>query len=134
LGNEVKIDGYHHNLIFKEEVYRVVGACMEVLNTLEPGFLEPVYQQALQHELGLQQIPFTAQTPIKISYKDLALEKYYVADFVIFDRIILEIKALSALDANHLAQVLNYLKATGYPLGLLVNFGAKCLEWKRVAN
>ena len=107
---------------------------MEVLNTLEPGFLEPVYQQALQHELGLQQIPFTAQTPIKISYKDLVLEKYYVADFVVFDRIILEIKALSAIDANHLAQVLNYLKATGYPLGLLVNFGAKSLEWKRVAN
>lgn len=122
------------SLIFKDEVYRVIGACMEVHNTLGPGFLEPVYQEALAHEFELQNIPFGAQVPLSIIYKDKMLEKLYVADFVVYEQIIIEIKALTALDSAHMSQVLNYLKVTGFQLGLLVNFGTKSLEWRRVVN
>ena len=107
---------------------------MEVHKKLGHGFLEPVYQEALEYEFSLQGIPFTAQGPISITYKDKVLEKQYVADFLVFERIILEIKAVTTLDSTHMAQVLNYLKATGFPLGLLVNFGAKSLEWKRIVH
>lgn len=122
------------SLIYKEETYRIIGACMEVHNTLGCGFLEPVYQEALEHELSLQGIPFFPQKPIPIVYKDQVLEKQYIADFVAFEQIILEIKAATVLDDIHTAQVLNYLKATGFSLGILVNFGAKSLEWKRIVR
>jgi len=107
---------------------------MEVHKKLGHGFLEPVYQEALEYEFTLQGLPFLAQCPITITYKDKVLEKQYVADFLVFERIILEIKAVTTLDSTHMAQVLNYLKATGFPLGLLVNFGAKSLEWKRIVH
>lgn len=107
---------------------------MEVHKTLGPGFLEPVYQEALEYEFGLREIHYAAQASIAITYKEKILTKLYVADFVLYDQIILEIKALTALDSTHISQVLNYLKATGFSLGLLVNFGAKSLEWKRIVN
>ncbi len=107
---------------------------MEVHRKLGHGFLEPVYQEALEYEFTLQGLPFSAQCPITITYKDKVLEKQYVADFVVFDRIILEIKAVTTLDSTYMAQVLNYLNATGFPLGLLVNFGSKSLEWKRIVH
>ena len=110
-------------LILKEEVYRIVGAAMDVWYTLGREFLEPVYQEALQIELGRRDIPFEAQKLLRIEYKGLQLKKEYVADFVCFGQIIVEIKAVSAVADEHRAQLLNYLSATRCNLGLLVNFG-----------
>ncbi len=122
-----------NELLFREESYKIIGAAMEVHKHLGYGFLELVYQEALEYELKLQGIPYIAQAPVTINYKDITLEKYYVADFVIYDQIIVEIKAMAAIDSNAISQVLNYLKGTGFKLGLIFNFGAKSLEWKRIA-
>jgi GxxExxY protein len=119
-------------LAFKDEVYQVVGVAMEVHSNLGCGFLEPVYQEALGVEFSIRNIPFQPQTPINIAYKGAILEKKYIADFIAFEELIVEIKAVEALDANHLSQVINYLKGTGFPVGVLINFGGKSLEWKRV--
>lgn len=121
------------DLMFREEVYKVVGAAMEVHKQLGCGFLESVYQEALEYELKLQGIPYKAQVPISIRYKDITLEEYYIADIVGYDQIIVEIKAAEMLDSGAVSQVINYLKGTGYPLGLLINFGEKSLVWKRIA-
>jgi len=122
------------DLIYKEESYRIIGACMEVHKTLGCGFLEPVYQEALSIEFNKQQIPFEKEKVLSINYKDIELEKKYIADFVCYGKIILETKALSNLTDDHLGQVLNYLKATQFKLGLLVNFGQPKLEYKRVVR
>lgn len=107
---------------------------MDVYNTLGPGFLEAVYQEALAIELSHRRIPFVAQQELHICYKGHYLNKTYVADFLCFDQIIVEIKAIDALSSREEAQLLNYLKATGLKLGLLINFGAdRRLEWKRMA-
>ena len=110
-------------LVFKEESYRIMGACFEVYKELGCGFLEAVYQEALEIELGLQGIPFRPQVALALRYKSRRLKQEYFPDFICFDQIILEIKAMSELDNAHRAQVHNYLKATGYKLALLVNFG-----------
>ena len=120
------------DILFKTESYRIIGACMEVHKVLGAGFLEPVYQEALAYEFYLQNIPFEREKKLTIRYKDIELEKMYSADFVCYDAIIVELKALSGLTSEHEAQVLNYLKATGYKLGILVNFGSKTLEYKRL--
>lgn len=123
------------NLIFKEEVFKTMGAAMDVHRILGPGFLEPVYQEALAVELIRQEVPFKAQSPLKIRYRDGFLEKRYIADFIVFDQIIVEIKALPKLGVTETAQLLNYLRVTELTLGLLINFGADGkLEWKRLAN
>jgi len=120
-------------LLYKDEVYAIVGAGMEVHNVLGPGFLEAVYQEALAIELTNRSIPFVAQPELRISYKESLLEKTYVADFVAFGRVIVEIKALDHMTSREEAQLLNYLKATGLPVGILMNFGAAGkLEWKRM--
>ena len=121
-----------HELILKEEVYKIVGAAMEVSNELGAGFLEAVYQEALGIELKSRGLPFVAQPTVKIAYKGRILAKEYVPDFVCYDQIIVEIKAIKALTTIEQAQLLNYLKATGKPVGLLLNFGAPKLEWKRM--
>lgn len=121
-------------LIYKDEVYRIVGAAMDVSNTLGRGFLEAVYQEALEIELRDNGVPFESQKRIKISYKGRILDKDYMADFVCFDNIIVEIKAIKQITGIEEAQLLNYLKATGLPLGLLMNFGSAKLEWKRYVN
>ncbi len=108
-------------LILAEETFKIIGACMEVHKTLGNGFLEAVYQEALAKEFGLQGIPFEREKRIAISYKGDILNKQYVADFVCFDKIIIELKALSALSSEHESQLLNYLKATGCKVGLLIN-------------
>lgn len=118
-------------LILAEETFKIIGACMEVHKTLGNGFLEAVYQEALAKEFGLQGIPFEREKRIAISYKGDILNKQYVADFVCFDKIIIELKALSALSSEHESQLLNYLKATGCKVGLLINFGEKSLTYKR---
>jgi len=96
------------------------------------GFLEAVYQEALEIELKKQQIPFEREKVLSISYKNVKLGKKYIADFVCFDKIIIELKALSQLKREHESEVLNYLKSTGYKLGLLINFGEPSLKYKRL--
>ena len=117
---------------FKEECYRIIGACMNVHNVLGCGFLEPVYQEALSLEFTDLGISFQKEKILDVSYKQYILDKKYVADFVCFGEIILELKAIDDLHPVHIAQVLNYLKATGKKIGLLVNFGTTKLQYKRV--
>ena len=115
-----------------KRTYKIIGAAMEVHKELGCGFLEPVYQEALQIEFALQYLPHVVQPDIRIRYKEQLLEKFYVPDFVCFEEVIVEIKALSQLTGLEEAQVINYLKATGMKVGLLINFGCKSLEYKRL--
>jgi len=122
-------------IIFKQESYRIVGACLEVYREKGCGFLEAVYQECVSVELHLQGVPFVAQKPLTLDYKGTALRVRYEPDFVCYERIILELKAVKALADEHRAQVQNYLKATGFQLGLLVNFGHyPKLEVERIVN
>ena len=119
-------------LILKEEVYAIVGAAMEVHRELGPGFLEPVYQEAMEIELTGAAIPFVPRQELPISYKGKPLNKKYIADLICYGQIIGEVKALERLSGKEEAQIINYLKATGLCVGLLLNFGAHGkLEWKR---
>jgi GxxExxY protein len=120
------------NLIYPEESYKIIGAAMEVHRELGSGFLEAVYHEALIIELEKRGIPFMYKTELDLWYKGIPLKKMYVADFVCYDKIIIEIKALSGLSSQHDAQVINYLKATNFKLGLLINFGSESLEHKRL--
>jgi GxxExxY protein len=120
-------------IMFKDESYAVMGACFDVYNQLGAGFLEPVYQESLAIELTLRQIPFKPQVPLDLRYKGRRLEQKYIADFLVYGAIVLEIKALAGITGVHRGQVLNYLKATGYRLGLLVNFGSSPrVEYERI--
>ena len=120
-------------MILADETYAVVGAAMEVYYKLGNEFLEPVYQQALALELGLRRIPFQSQQRFRIEYKGSMLEKEYLADFVCFDQIIVEIKALNQLSGVDWSQVLNCLKVSKMRVGLLFNFGSVGrLEWKKL--
>ncbi len=110
-------------IIFKEESFKIVGACFEVYNHMGPGFLEAVYQECLVEEFSDQDIPFTEHPQLKLAYKTKPLKQIYIPDFLCFDEIILEIKSAKSLTDEHRAQAINYLKATGKPLALLVNFG-----------
>ena len=110
-------------LLYEAESYQILGACFEVYKDKGCGFLEAVYQECLEIEFELQGILFVPQAKLKLAYKGRELVQVYRPDFVLFDKIILEIKAVSALAEEHRAQVHNYLKATGYRVGLLVNFG-----------
>ncbi len=105
-----------------------------VNKTLGCGFLEPIYQEALMIEFQKQNIPFEKEKILTITYKDIELEKRYIADFVCYEKIIVELKALSSLSSDHQSQILNYLKATQFKLGLLVNFGQPKLEYKRIVR
>lgn len=116
----------------KNETYSIIGAAMEVHKTLGCGFLEAVYQEALEIEFKNQQIPYNREVSLNICYKDEILKKHYLADFVCFDKIIIELKALVDLSTENEAQVLNYLKATRLHVGLLLNFGAKSLQYRRI--
>jgi GxxExxY protein len=119
-------------IIFKDEVYAVVGAAIEVHKELGPGFLEPVYQEAMEIELEKRSIPFEPQKPLAIQYKGRKLLKGYVVDLVCFGFVIVELKAQEKLSGKEEAQVLNYLKASKLKVGLLINFGSYGkLEWKR---
>ncbi len=119
-------------LLLKDEVYSIIGAAIEVHRELGEGFLEAVYQEALELELECRHIPFAAQKPLPIYYKGRRLKKEYVADLVCYDQVIVELKALDRLSTKEESQILNYLKATGLRVGLLINFGSTGqLEWKR---
>jgi len=120
-------------LLYKDEVYAIAGAAMEVYNQLGPGFGEAIYQEGMQIELEMRKIPNNPQQDIFIQYKGIQLKQFFKPDFICYDKIIVEIKALDRLSSREEAQLLNYLKATGLPLGLLINFGAeRDLEWKRM--
>ena len=110
-------------IVFKEESYKVVGAAYKVYNALGHGFLEAVYLEALEIEFQRQGIPYEREKELKIQYDGVELKQTYKADFVCFGKIIVELKAVNALDDAHRSQVHNYLHATGYKLGLLLNFG-----------
>ncbi len=119
-------------LLYKQESYNIIGACMEVHNTLGCGFLEAVYQEALALEFERRKIPFVREKELTIEYKGIILGKRYNADFICYDKIIVETKALSELLTLHQAQVINYLKATELKLGILVNFGEESLNSVRL--
>lgn len=116
------------------DTYAVIGAAMEVHRTLGPGFLEPVYQDALEVELRLKQVPCEREKLIQITYKNALLPSYYKADFVCFGTLIVELKALKELGAIEEAQVINYLKATAFKKALLLNFGEPSLRYKRIVH
>ena len=121
-------------LLFKDETYQINGAIFEVYNDLGPGFLESVYQEALTREFTVRNIPFYEQWGINVFYKGKKLEKKFFADFICYYDIIIEIKAVEYILSEHEAQLINYLKATKKPLGILVNFGGSKLYLKRFAN
>ena len=111
------------DIIHKAESYAIMGACFEVYEEKGNGFLEAVYQECLAIEFGVRNVPFQQHAALPLTYKGQALQHVYVADFICYDKIIIEIKAASELTNQHRAQVHNYLAATGFRLGLLVNFG-----------
>lgn len=121
-------------LIYSEESYKIKGCMMEVHKELGPGFLEQVYQEALEHEFKKAGIPYKREVHLSIKYKDIILKKVYIADFVCYDKIIVELKTVSEIADIHKCQVLNYLKATDYQLGIIGNFANKSLETARVVN
>lgn len=127
--------GIIDDLLYKDEVYAIIGAAIEVHKEMGPGFLEPVYQECLELEFASREIEFEPQRPLPIYYKSRKLKKEYVADFLCMGKIIVEIKALDILSGHETAQVINYLKATGLRVGVLINFGSHGkLEWKRFVN
>ena len=123
------------NLIYKEESYKILGACFEVYKEKGFGFTEPVYQECLEIEFQLQGIPFVRQPKIQLEYKGKPLNQYFKPDFICFDKILVEIKSLPKLIDENTSQVLNYLNATNFELAWLINFGHyPKIEHKRFAN
>jgi len=121
-------------LLHKEESYKIIGACFEVHNQRGFGFTEPIYQECLALEFALQNIPFVGQAEIRLSYKGNPLSQFFKPDFICYDRIIVEIKAVSSLTDAHRSQALNYLNATQFELAILVNFGEfPKLKYERLA-
>ncbi|MFA6403637.1 MAG: GxxExxY protein [Salinivirgaceae bacterium] len=120
------------DLLFKDEVYKIIGAAMEVHNELGYGFLEAVYQEALEIEFEERGIPYHKEKEIEVYYKNLRLKKGYKADFLCFEEIIVELKTSKEFCSQDVAQLLNYLKATETKVGLLINFGKEKLEYKQL--
>lgn len=117
-----------------ERTYKIIGAALEVHKKLGCGFLEAVYQEALEHEFKIKGIPYKSQPTLQICYKGETLNKTYQPDFICYDEVILEIKALGELSGIEEAQLINYLKATKLKTGFLINFGNKSLEYKRLVH
>ena len=121
--------------IYKDEGYKLMGAAFEVYNERGYGLGEEIHQECLEIELDFLKIPFKRQAPLPLYYRGQTLRQKFQPDFICYEKIILEIKAVSQLTDEHRAQVLNYLNATGYELGLLVNFGARPrIEYERLVN
>ena len=120
------------NLIYKQEAYKIIGCCMEVHRILGKGFNEVVYKDALEIEFQKNNIPFKREVGYKISYKEFILSHYYNADFVVYEKMILEAKAIEELTSGNIKQTLNYLAVAKMRLALLVNFGEDSLRYKRV--
>ena len=122
------------SLLYANESYKITGALYEVHRELGPGLLEKVYQEALEKEFKLQGIPYEREKPFSIIYKGEELEQKYIADFVCYDKIVIELKAVDELLPVHTAQVINYLAITGYKLGMLVNFNARQVKPERIVR
>ena len=122
------------DFIFKEETYKIRGCAMSVHSELGCGFLEKVYQEALELEFTANNIPFIREAKLNIFYKGTELNQQYFADFICYDNIIIEVKAVSELTDIHRAQVYNYLKATGLSVGILINFGERSVKIERIVN
>ncbi len=121
-------------ILYEAESYKIMGACFEVHNRMGRGFLEAVYQECLAIEFTERRIPFMPQHKLPIIYKGRTLQQFYKADFVCYDKIIVEVKAVSRLVNEHRAQAIHYLRATGLRLGILINFcGGPDLEYDRLA-
>ncbi|MCF6297578.1 MAG: GxxExxY protein [Flavobacteriaceae bacterium] len=121
-------------ILFKEEIYKIIGACMKVHSALGSGFLEAIYDEALKKEFTKSNIPFKSQVKLNVFYEGEQLKKYYKADFICYDKILLEIKSVSQIPVAFYAQVKNYLTATKMELGMLINFGESSLTYKRIIN
>ena len=121
-------------LLFEEDTHKIIGACMQVHQKLGSGFLESVYQEALEIEFQKQKIPFIRHQKLPVLFEGKPLNKFFVADFVCYNSIILEIKAAGFFHPDNSKQVLNYLKSTNFQVGLLINFGQPSLKWKRFIN
>jgi len=119
-------------LIHEKLTYNLNAVFFSIHNELGNGFNEKVYQEAIEYEFGQREIPYQREVKLGVRYKDVILKQYFYADFVCYDKIIVEVKAVKTLLPEHIQQVANYLKATSFKLGLLVNFGYKSLQFKRV--
>ena len=122
------------DILFKEESYKIIGACIEVHKKLGSGFLESVYAEALESEFKKANIPFEKEKKLPVFYDNQLLKKYFKADFVCFNSIIIELKATKYLIDGDSQQILNNIKATKFKLGLLINFGTPTLTSKRILN
>jgi GxxExxY protein len=123
------VDG---DLLYKNEVYAIVGAAMEVYNQMGSGFLEAVYEEAMIIESKLRNIPCVTQVHLPVQYKGFTLSREYIADYIGYENVVVEFKCSEKLSAYDEAQLINYLKITGKKVGLLINFGNRTkLEWKR---
>lgn len=123
------------DLLLKEEVFNIVGAAIEVYNQLGNGFLEAVYQEALGLEFELRQVPFKAQAALNILYKGHPLRQCYIPDFIVYEQVIVELKAIKTIGPNEEAQLLNYLKSSNLRVGVMLNFGSiRKLEWRRMVK
>lgn len=125
------MDANGHELLLKREVFEVVGSAMEVLNALGHGLLEKPYENALVVEFGLRGIPFVQQPRFNVTYKDVVVGEY-VPDLIAYEKIVVDTKVIERIGDHELGQMINYLKITGVPVGLILNFGHAKLEWKRV--
>lgn len=121
-------------LLYPKESYDITGCLLNVYNGLGTGFLEAVYQEALELEFISAGIPYKREVPLRIQYNGVTLKKEYIADFVCYEKIIVELKAVSHIADIHKVQVKNYLKATGFQLGLIANYGSASLETARFCN
>lgn len=120
------------NKIEDQQTFDLIGACMKIHNELGAGFLEPVYQEALELELKNRKVPYLREKELPVFYCGHQLKSYYKVDFLCYGNLILELKALSSIGNTEQAQVINYLKASNLSKGLLVNFGTKSLQYKRL--
>lgn len=120
--------------MYKDESYKIIGSCMKVHTELGAGFLESVYQEALEKQFIKDSVPFQREKLLKIQFDGESLRKTFKADFVCYDEIIVELKAATSIHYDNILQIQNYLNATHFKLGLLVNFGESSLKYKRVIN
>ena len=120
------------NIVLPQESFNIIGAAMEVHHIIGCGFTEVIYQEALEEELKLRNIPYSREKAFQVTYKGKQLSKFFKPDFVCYDNVIVELKTVTEFTDEHISQVLNYLKATGCQLGLLINFAKDSLEYKRI--
>jgi len=126
------MDTDKHRLLFKDETHQIIGCAMEVINTLGHGLLEKPYENALVVEFGLQNIPFHQQPRFDVTYKSVKVGEY-IPDLIVFDRIVVDTKVIEKITNHEKGQILNYLKITGYRVGLILNFKYTKLQWERLA-